>query len=122
MKERSARPDAGSRRTYLVNSPATESARLLLRLPSGTQKDLARRLGRQDDWVYAQTEGKHPLTADVLLGCLQAMPEAARDAVILEWLDGLVHLDRRMGLVDALRTIQEAVRAAEGLLEPEDRP
>ena len=115
------RPGSAASRTCLVNSPATESARLLLKLPPGTQKDLARRLGRQDDWVYAQTEGKHPLTADVLLGCLQAMPEAAKDAVILEWADGLIRLDRRLGLVEALRTIQEAVRAAEGLLEPEDK-
>lgn len=122
MTERSARPDTGSRRTYLVNSPAVESTLPLLKTPMGTQKDLARRLGRTDDWVYGQTEGKHPLTVDVLLGCLHAMPEAARDAVFVELFDGMVHLDRRLGLVDALRTIQEAVRAAEGLLDPGDQP
>lgn len=118
------RPGSSATRTYRVNSPALEALRRRLQdgIPNGTQKDLARRLGREDSWVYDQVEGKHPLGGDVIMGCLLAMPEGPRAVAIQEWLDGMVRFDNRLGLVAALRTIQEAVRAAEGLLDPGDQP
>lgn len=116
------RPGSPAMRDVAPNSPAMEAFRRRLQtaIPYGTEKQIASRLGRAAAWVYDQVEGRHPLCGDVILGCLHAMSEAARTAAITELLDGMVHLDQRVCLLEALRAIQESARAAESLLNPEE--
>jgi len=123
MSERCARPDVGARGIRAVNSPAGETLRQRLQtgIPYGTEKHIAARLGHAPSWIYDQVEGKHPLTGDVILGCLLAMPEAARDVAILEWLDGMVSIDRRVDIVSHMQRIEELARETRALLDPEGR-
>lgn len=120
MSARLMQDSSAASRGLAQNSPTIEQLRRRLQasIPYGTEKQIATRLGRPADWVYGQVEGRHPLTGDVIIGCLLAMPEEHRDVALEELLDGMVRLDRRKDLTEALRQIEALASKAAALMQP----